>query len=66
MGDEGFVLGLLGSTLGPAVLAAWLIRRWVRKVLRTALIVALIGGAAWVGGGAVLSDTLSGLEVATD
>ena len=66
MSDAGFVLGFLGSTLGPAVLVAWLIRRWVRKLLRTVLAIALIGGTAWLGGGAFLSEALSGFSVAMD
>ncbi len=63
MSDTAFTLGTLASTLGPALLVAWFVRRWFRRLLRAMVAVALILGAGWLGMGAFVSQALSGFAV---
>jgi hypothetical protein len=63
MSDTAFTLGTLASTLGPALLVAWFVRRWFRRLLRVVVAVALILGAGWLGMGAFVSQALSGFVV---
>jgi hypothetical protein len=42
-------VGGMAAVLGPAVLGAWLVWRWVRRVIRLALLAVLGTGAAWLG-----------------
>ena len=42
-------LGGMAAVLGPAVLGLWLLWRWVRRVIRLALLAVLGAGAAWLG-----------------
>ena len=63
MSDTAFAFGALVSTLGPALLVAWFVRRWFRRLLRAVLALALILGAGWLGMGAFVSQALSGFAV---
>jgi hypothetical protein len=64
--DTTFILGFLASTLLPALLVAWLIRRWARGLARLLIAVVLIGGVAWLGMGVFVSQALSGFSVPMD
>ena len=44
-------VGGMAAVLGPAVLGAWLVWRWVRRVMRLLLLAVLGAGAAWLGFG---------------
>ena len=49
MFEDATGLGGMAAVLGPAVLGAWLVWRWVRRVIRLALLAVLGTGAAWLG-----------------
>jgi hypothetical protein len=66
MSDTAFVLGFLLATLVPALLAGWLVRRWIKGRAGTLLAVVLALGAVWLGMGAFVSVALSGLSVPMD
>ena len=66
MSDAGFILGFLASALLPALLVAWLARRWAKGALRLLIAVVLVFGVAWLGMGAFVSQALSGLAVPMD
>ena len=66
MSDTSFILGFLASTLPPALLVAWLVRRWAKGVVRRLIAVVLVFGVAWLGMGAFVSHALSGLAVPMD
>jgi 4-amino-4-deoxy-L-arabinose transferase-like glycosyltransferase len=66
MSDTAFALGTIASTLGPAVLVAWFVRRMFRKVLRAVLAVVLIVGAGWLGMGAFVGHTFSDFSAGMD
>jgi predicted RND superfamily exporter protein len=66
MSDTGFVLGAYASMLVPAVLVAWLVRRWFRRLKMMVLALVLIGGAAWLGLGAFVGQAFSDVSVNMD
>ena len=66
MSDTTFILGFLASSVLPVLIVAWLLRRWVRGLARLLVAVLLMGGVAWLGMGAFLSEAFSGLAVPMD
>lgn len=42
-------LGGMAAVLGPAVVGAWLVWRWVRRMIRLAILAVIGAGAAWLG-----------------
>ena len=59
MPDVTVVLGILAVVL----VVAWLVRGLARRLVRVLLLVALIGGVAWLWTGGDLSDLVSGLAI---
>ncbi len=63
MSDTAFTLGTLASTLGPAILVAWIVRRWFRRIKMMALALVLVVGAGWLGMGAFVGQAFSDFAV---
>ena len=59
MPDVTVVLGALAAVL----VAAWLLRRLARRLVRILLLVALIGGAVWLWTGTDLPGSLQGFAI---